>query len=173
VDKARACGADILVTLGGASVGDHDLVQSTLVAAGMRLDFWKIAMRPGKPLMAGRLGNALFLGLPGNPVAVMVTFYQFARPALLRLAGVAPLPEQPLLQAACVTPIRKAPGRTEFLRGVLFVEDGEWKVRLTGAQGSGILSSMTDANCFIVLGPAQGSVAAGDPVAVPILDGIV
>lgn len=168
--------ADAVITSGGVSVGEADFTRAMMSKLGEVL-FWKIAMKPGRPMAFGRIGKddngAWLFGLPGNPVAVMVTFYQFARPALLRLAGVAPLPEQPLLQAACVTPIRKAPGRTEFLRGVLFVEDDEWKVRLTGAQGSGILSSMTDANCFIVLGPAQGSVATGDPVAVQILDGIV
>jgi molybdopterin molybdotransferase len=168
--------ADAVITSGGVSVGEADFTRAMMSKLGEVL-FWKIAMKPGRPMAFGRIGKgdngAWLFGLPGNPVAVMVTFYQFARPALLRLAGIDPLPEQPMLKAACVTPIRKATGRTEFLRGVLFVEDGIWKVRTTGAQGSGILSSMTDANCFIVLGPEQGSVVAGDPVAVQILDGIV
>jgi molybdopterin molybdotransferase len=168
--------ADAVITSGGVSVGEADFTRAMMSKLGEVL-FWKIAMKPGRPMAFGRIGKgdngAWLFGLPGNPVAVMVTFYQFARPALLRLAGIAPLPEQPMLKAACVTPIRKTTGRTEFLRGVLFVEDGIWKVRTTGAQGSGILSSMTDANCFIVLGPEQGSVVAGDPVAVQILDGIV
>ena len=103
----------------------------------------------------------------------MVAFYQFARPALLRLAGVAPVAAPPLLRAVCTQAIRKSPGRTEFLRGVLFHDDGEWKVRTTGAQGSGLLSSMADANCFIVLEPERGSVTAGEAVPVQILDGIV
>jgi molybdopterin molybdotransferase len=168
--------ADAVITSGGVSVGEADFTRAMMGKLGEVL-FWKIAMKPGRPMAFGRIGKgdngAWLFGLPGNPVAVMVTFYQFARPALLRLAGIDPLPAEPLLKAACVTSIRKTTGRTEFLRGVLFIEDGEWKVRTTGAQGSGILSSMTDANCFIVLGPEQGSVAAGDPVAVQILDGIV
>lgn len=131
----------------------------------------------GRAQAFGRIGAggdaAWLFGLPGNPVAVMVTFYQFARPALLRLAGVETPGEAPELRALCTVSIRKGRGRTEFLRGVLYAEDGEWKVRTTGAQGSGILRSMTDANCFIVLGPEQGDVAAGDDVTVQILDGLV
>jgi len=106
-------------------------------------------------------------------VAAMVAFYQFARPALLRLAGVEPVAEPPLLQVSCTQAIRKAPGRSEFLRGVLFRDGADWKVRTTGPQGSGLLSSMADANCFIVLGQTQGNVAVGELVQVQVLDGIV
>jgi molybdopterin molybdotransferase len=168
--------ADAVITSGGVSVGEADFTREVMARLGEVL-FWKIAMKPGRPMAFGRIGgddgSAWLFGLPGNPVAVMVTFYQFARPALMRLAGIDPLPEPPLLPVPCVTPIRKQPGRTEFVRGVLFQGDGGWQVRSTPAQGSGILSSMADANCLIVLGPGQGSVAAGDTVQVQVLDGVV
>jgi len=134
-------------------------------------------MKPGRPMAFGRIGrnggSAWLFGLPGNPVAVMVSFYQFVQPALLRLAGVDPLPAMPVLRVPCATPLRKAAGRTEFLRGVLSSDGGAWQVRTTGAQGSGILSSMADANCFIVLGPGQTNIAAGEPVDVQLFDGLV
>ncbi len=169
--------ADAVITSGGVSVGEADFTREVMARLGEVL-FWKIAMKPGRPMAFGRIGGhgsdaAWLFGLPGNPVAVMVTFYQFARPALLRLAGVDPVAEPALLGVPCATPIRKAPGRTEYLRGVLFQDGGQWQVRSTGAQGSGILSSMADANCLIVLGPAQGSVAAGETVQVQVLDGLV
>ncbi|MBS0368645.1 MAG: molybdopterin molybdotransferase MoeA [Proteobacteria bacterium] len=168
--------ADVVITSGGVSVGEADFTRGMMDKLGEVL-FWKIAMKPGRPMAFGRIGTggdaAWLFGLPGNPVAVMVTFYQLARPALLRLAGVGTPGLPPELRALCTVSIRKGRGRTEFLRGVLYVEDGEWKVRTTGAQGSGILRSMTEANCFIVLGPEQGDVAAGDDVTVQILDGLV
>ncbi|MBS0346679.1 MAG: molybdopterin molybdotransferase MoeA [Proteobacteria bacterium] len=168
--------ADVVITSGGVSVGEADFTRSMMNKLGEVL-FWKIAMKPGRPMAFGHIGadgdGAWLFGLPGNPVAVMVTFYQFARPALLRLAGVEAPGEPPELRAMCTVSIRKGRGRTEFLRGQLYAEDGEWKVRTTGAQGSGILRSMTEANCFIVLGPGQGDVAAGDDVTVQILDGLV
>ena len=114
--------------------------------------FWKIAMKPGRPLAYGRIGGAHFFGLPGNPVAVMVTFYQFVRDALLRAAGPARSSRRCRLQGALAGADQKAPGRTEFQRGILARDgDGGWTVRTTGDQGSGILSSMSQANCFIVL----------------------
>jgi molybdopterin molybdotransferase len=136
--------------------------------------FWKIAMKPGRPLAYGKIGPAHFFGLPGNPVSVMVTFYEFVRDALLVLQGrtnVAPLP---LFKATLAAPIKKAPGRTEFQRGILSPDDrGGWQVRTTGDQGSGILSSMSQANCFIVLGAAVGNVAAGESVDVQVLEGLI
>jgi molybdopterin molybdotransferase len=137
--------ADVVITSGGVSVGEADFVKTLLAKLG-EVVFWKIAMKPGRPLAYGKIGDAHFFGLPGNPVSVMVTFYQFVRDALLTLQGVTPLPVQPLLKAICTSPIKKAPGRTEFQRGVLYAEDGVWKVRTTGEQGSGILKSMSDAN---------------------------
>ena len=178
--RDAATRADAIITSGGVSVGEADFTRDVMARLGEVL-FWKIAMKPGRPLAFGRIGKpdaegdggAWLFGLPGNPVAAMVAFYQFARPALLRLAGVDPVAEPPLLQVGCTQAIRKAPGRTEFLRGVLFRDGADWKVRTTGPQGSGLLSSMADANCFIVLGQTQGNVAAGDLVQVQVLDGIV
>ena len=132
--------------------------------------------RPGRPMAFGRIqidGKAAYLfGLPGNPVAVMVTFYHFVRGALLYMMGRSDT-DLPLLRVKSQTALRKKPGRTEFQRGVLDNSDGEWTVRLTGAQGSGILRSMSEANCFVVLHHEQGSVKAGDPVDVMLMDGLV
>ena len=132
--------------------------------------FWKIAMKPGRPLAYGRIGGAHFFGLPGNPVSVMVTFYQFVRDALLKLAGRDPLPPLPTFKVPCTSALKKAPGRTEFQRGILTQDaSGAWSVRVTGEQGSGILRSMTEANCFIILPTDQGNVAAGTPVEVQLM----
>ena len=163
---------DVVITSGGVSVGEADFVKQLLQKLG-EVVFWKIAMKPGRPLAYGKVGNAHFFGLPGNPVSVMVTFYQFVRDALLTLQGVNPLPVQPLLKAVCTSPIKKAPGRTEFQRGVLYPEDGVFKVRVTGEQGSGILKSMSDANCFIMLHDHVGNVDAGTTVDVQVLDGVI
>jgi molybdopterin molybdotransferase len=131
-------------------------------------------MKPGRPLAYGKIGSAHFFGLPGNPVSVMVTFYQFVQQALLLLMGAANAGSLPMLKAVCTTPIKKAPGRTEFQRGILTQEaGGQWSVRVTGDQGSGILSSMSRANCFIVLPDAQGSTPAGAMVDVQLLEGLI
>jgi len=135
--------------------------------------FWKIAMRPGRPMAFGRIGNAFLFGLPGNPVAVMVTFYQFVRDALLHLAGRTDDYTIPLLKVPAAQPLRKVPGRTEYQRGILFRDGSEWKVRTTGQQGSGVLRSMSEANCFIVLEHARGKVDGGELVQVQLFDGLV
>lgn len=168
-----ATSADVILTSGGVSVGEADYMKQLLNHLG-QVVFWKIAMKPGRPLAFGKIGNAHYFGLPGNPVAVMVTFYQFVREALQVLMGQSnPLPI-PMLTAICTGALKKAPGRTEFQRGVLFADaDGSWKVRPSGNQSSGVLRSMSEANCFIVLPIANGGVAAGDIVQVQILDGIV
>ena len=163
---------DVVITSGGVSVGEADYVKQLLSKLG-EVVFWKIAMKPGRPLAYGKIGRAHFFGLPGNPVSVMVTFYQFVRDALLILQGVNPIPVQPLLKAICTSAIKKAPGRTEFQRGVLYLEDGVYKVRTTGEQGSGILKSMSDANCFIMLHDHVGNVDAGATVEVQILEGVI
>jgi molybdopterin molybdotransferase len=163
---------DVVITSGGVSVGEADFVKHLLQKLG-EVVFWKIAMKPGRPLAYGKIGKAHFFGLPGNPVSVMVTFYQFVRDALLILQGVNPLPVQPLLKAVCTSAIRKAPGRTEFQRGVLYLDEGQFKVRTTGEQGSGILKSMADANCFIMLHDHVGNVDAGTVVEVQVLEGVV
>lgn len=161
---------DAIITSGGVSVGEADYIKQLLTEIG-EVVFWKIAMKPGKPLAYGKIGTCHFFGLPGNPVAVMVTFQQFVRDALHILMG-----QQPRLtiefQATCTSPIRKVPGRTEFQRGILSKDpDGSWTVRTTGAQCSGILSSMSKANSYIVLPASQGSVEAGSTVLVqPFLD---
>ncbi len=162
-DAARH--ADVVITSGGVSVGEADYTKQVLDELG-EVSFWKIAMKPGRPLTFGRLGAAWFFGLPGNPVAVMVTFYQFVLPALHQLAGERDW--RPLVVPATLTePLRKKPGRAEFVRGVLETgPDGRLTVRSTGAQGSGILRSMSEGNCFLLLDAEQGDLAPGARVAV-------
>jgi molybdopterin molybdotransferase len=164
--------ADAVVTSGGVSVGEADHTKRVMAKLGDVL-FWKIAMRPGRPLAVGRIGQAMLFGLPGNPVAVMVTFYAFVRDALLTMAG-ATEPPLPMLRAACAHPVRKKPGRTEYQRGIVSRrEDGSWQVAVTGAQGSGILRSMSEANALVVLEHERADVAAGEPVDVLLFDGLV
>ena len=165
--------ADVVITSGGVSVGEADFVKQLLAKLGDVL-FWKIAMKPGRPLAYGKIGPAHFFGLPGNPVSAMVTFYQFVRDALLVLMGVPDPQPLPLLKAICTSAIKKAPGRTEFQRGILSAgDDGRWTVRVTGDQSSGILSSMSQANCFILLPDAQGNTPAGAMVDVQLLEGLI
>ena len=170
-DAARC--ADVVITSGGVSVGEADFVKDLLERLG-EVVFWKIAMKPGRPLAYGRIGSAHFFGLPGNPVSVMVTFYQFVRDALLKLSGCDPLPALPMFKLPCTSALKKAPGRTEFQRGIMTQDTaGNWSVRVTGEQGSGILRSMTEANCFIILPTDQGNVAAGALVDVQLMEGVV
>jgi molybdopterin molybdotransferase len=170
-----AASADAVVTSGGVSVGEADFTREMMAKLG-EVVFWKIAMRPGRPMAFGRVRarrkSAYLFGLPGNPVAVMVTFYYFVRGALLTMMGRNDT-DLPLLRARAETAMRKKPGRTEYQRGILELKNGEWSVRLTGAQGSGILRSMSEANCFVVLGHDQGVVKAGDYVEVMVMDGLV
>ena len=182
-----AASADAVITSGGVSVGEADHTKQVMKALGEVL-FWKIAMRPGRPMAIGRIGSrpdaegrlgvpggreAILFGLPGNPVAVMVTFYAFVRDALLAMSGATAQP-LPLLRAVSTEALRKKPGRTEYQRGIVSqAEDGRWQVRITGAQGSGILRSMSEANGMVVLHHAQGNVAAGELVDVLPFHGIV
>ncbi len=159
-EAARA--ADIVLTSGGVSVGDYDLVKAVLQEAG-GIDFWQVAMQPGRPLAVGRIGAAHFFGLPGNPVASMLTFSLFVRPALWKLAGRREL-VPPRFHAVATEPMRKREGRREFKRGILEYVDDQWRVRTTGPQGSGILSSMAQGNCFIVIEEERGDVRPGDRV---------
>ena len=172
--RKAAAGADAVVTSGGVSVGEADFTKQMMAKLG-EVVFWRIAMRPGRPMAFGRIrsrGKAAYLfGLPGNPVAVMVTFYHFVRGALLHMMGRSDT-ELPLLRAKSETAMRKKPGRTEYQRGILERKNGEWTVRLTGAQGSGILRSMSEANCFVVLGHERDAVRAGDYVEVMLMDGL-
>ncbi|HWK83530.1 MAG TPA: gephyrin-like molybdotransferase Glp [Caldimonas sp.] len=174
--RAAADAADAVITSGGVSVGEADHTKAVMAALGDVL-FWRIAMRPGRPMAIGRIGGAhgaaILFGLPGNPVAVMVTFYALVRDALLAMSGAAP-EAIPTLRAASVTAIRKKPGRTEYQRGVVTRADsGGWQVRVSGAQGSGILRSMSEANGLVVLRHEQGDVAAGELVDVLPFDGVV
>jgi molybdopterin molybdotransferase len=166
----QAASADAIISTGGVSVGEADFIRQMMAQLGEVL-FWKIAMRPGRPMAFGRIGDAFLFGLPGNPVAVMVTFYALVRDALLHLAGRSDA-ALPMLQAAAAENLRKVPGRTEFQRGVLFRENDGWRVRTTGQQGSGVLRSMAEANCFIVLEHARGNVRAGEPVSVQLFEGL-
>jgi molybdopterin molybdotransferase len=172
VFRDAAARADAIITSGGVSVGEADFTKAMMKKLG-DVAFWRIAMRPGRPMAVGRIGTSVLFGLPGNPVAVMVTFLAFVRPALLRLMG-ASATQPPLLKARSVEAIRKKPGRTEYQRGlVTTAPDGSLHVRTTGNQGSGVLSSMVQANGLIVLHHAQGSVAAGDEVDVMMFEGVL
>jgi molybdopterin molybdotransferase len=163
--------ADAIITTGGVSVGEADFVREVLARLG-EVHFWKLAIKPGRPMAFGRIGSAWLFGLPGNPVAVMVSYTQFALDALLRLSGADPLPERPLLIAAAANPLRKQPGRREYLRGRLFAVDGRWQVKTEGNQGSGVLRSMSEADCFVVLPEDCAGVRPGDPVTVQPFEGL-
>jgi len=173
--QAAAC-ADAVITSGGVGVGEADHTKRIMSEQGEVL-FWRLAIRPGRPMAIGRLGKRpdapLLFGLPGNPVAVMVAFYAFVREALLVMGGARPAP-LPLLRAASTRVLRKRPGRTEYQRGIVSRgPDGRWQVEITGDQGSGILSSMSRANGLVVLGHRQGEVAAGDEVDVLPFEGLI
>jgi molybdopterin molybdotransferase len=182
--RCAARDADAVITSGGVSVGEADHTKQVMAEVGDVL-FWRIAMRPGRPMAIGRVGagrddpanraghQAILFGLPGNPVAVMVTFYAFVRDALLAMSGATPQP-LPTLRAASAVALRKKPGRTEYQRGIVSRgPDGQWQVRITGSQGSGILRSMSQANGLVVLHHEQGDVQAGEPVDVLPFDGLV
>ena len=169
--------ADAIVTSGGVSVGAADYTKQIMAKLG-EVAFWKIAMRPGRPLAFGKITSnrrsAILFGLPGNPVAVMVSFYAFARAALLRMMGADANAALPLLRVRAQSAIRKKVGRSEYQRGIIHAgSDGAPQVCITGAQGSGILRSMSQANCMVVLHDEQGDVAAGDMVDVMLFDGLV
>ena len=175
--RQAAAQADAIITSGGVSVGEADHTKAMMRelaaddASGQSgVAFWRIAMRPGRPMAVGRFGHTILFGLPGNPVAVMVTFLAFVRPALLRMMGCAAAAPV-LLKAHSAEAIRKKPGRTEYQRGTVFTAaDGSLHVRTTGSQGSGVLRSMVEANGLIVLPHAQGNVAVGDEVSVMMLE---
>ena len=166
--------ADVIITSGGVSVGDADFVKETLEKIG-EVNFWKVAMKPGRPLAFGKIKNAWFFGLPGNPVSVMVTFYMFVQPALKKLAGMRYQPPL-MINATCLTKLRKRPGRVEYQRGILNQNKSnptQYEVTKTGEQGSGILRSMSDANCFIILTMESEGVDKGDSVQVLPFEAII
>jgi molybdopterin molybdotransferase len=167
---------DCVITSGGVSVGEADFMKALLAKHGQVL-FWKINMKPGRPLAYGKVKGcngqqSHYFGLPGNPVSAMVTFYQFVQPALQAISGAAARP-MPFFKVECTENIKKATGRTEFQRGILFEEAGIWKVKPLPNQGSGVLSSMSAANCFIVLDETVGNCDAGEMVNVQLLEGII
>jgi len=171
--ESAAARADAIVTSGGVSVGEADYVTETLERHG-RIGFWKVAMKPGKPIAFGRFGQAYFFGLPGNPVTVMVTFYQLVQPALRALTGATGIEPPLTVRATCESRLRKKPGRLEFQRGVLTCQpSGGYVVRSTGHQGAGVLRSMSEANCFMVLPLEQGDVEPGSEVEVQPFVGLV
>jgi molybdopterin molybdotransferase len=156
--------ADVVISSGGVSVGEADFVRDILNDLG-EIAFWKVAMKPGRPIAFGRIGASLFIGLPGNPVAALVCFLQFIRPVLEKKLGITDRPTIPMFKAVSLDRLKKKPGRTEFQRGMLEpAGDGTWRVRKTGGQGSGILSSMSRADVLIVLSHERGPVAAGETV---------
>jgi molybdopterin molybdotransferase len=174
--RDAAAHADAIITSGGVSVGEADFTKAMMRKLG-DVAFWKIAMRPGRPMAVGSIpgprGDAVLFGLPGNPVAVMVTFLSFVRPALLRMMG-ARATDPVLLKARSAEAMRKKPGRTEYQRGIVTrLADGGLQVRTTGNQGSGVLSSMVQANGLVVLHHAQGNVAVGDEVDVMMFEGAI
>ena len=164
--------ADVVITSGGVSVGEADYIKEVLAAIG-QVRFWKVAMKPGRPLAFGSIGSTRFFGLPGNPVSVMVTFYQFVQPALLKMAGGREL--NPVVVTARTTDVlKKRPGRTEYQRGILSRgNSGELLVSPTGDQGSGILRSMSIADCFIILPAESGRVEADSVVSVQPFHGLM
>jgi molybdopterin molybdotransferase len=169
--------ADAIITSGGVSVGAADYTKQMMAELG-DVTFWKIGMRPGRPMAFGKItsnGKSAYLfGLPGNPVAVMVTFYFFARQALLYMMGASAESTPPLMRAVSTSAIRKRPGRTEFQRGIVSINnEGVQEVRITGSQGSGVLRSMSEANCMVVLEHERGNVQAGEPVNIMLFDGLV
>ena len=170
--KQASENADVIITSGGVSVGEADFTKAMMKKLG-DVAFWKIAMRPGRPMAVGRLGECILFGLPGNPVAVMVTFLAFVKPALLHWMGGTPS-TTPYLRAKSAVALRKKPGRTEYQRGfVRTLADGTLQVEAAGNQGSGVLRSMVEANGLIVLHHHQSSIAAGDEVDVMMFDGAI
>lgn len=169
--EAASC-ADVVITSGGASVGEADYIKLILDDIG-QVGFWKIAMKPGKPLAFGNINNTLFFGLPGNPVSAMATFYEFVQPALCLLEG--ETPAKPItLRAKCLSKLKKRPGRKDFQRGIVSTNDqGELVVDSTGTQGSHMLSSMAKANCFIVLEREAGDIEAGSLVEVQMFNDLI
>jgi len=169
--------ADVIITSGGVSVGEADFTKDVMEKLGS-VNFWKIAMRPGRPMAFGQVHNAksgdsaFLFGLPGNPVAVMVTFYAFVRDALFKLASANHLPI-PMISARLAQDLRKRPGRTEYQRARLGTEHGMPTAHLTGSQGSGILRSMSESDCLLVLEHTQGDLKAGETVMALPFEGLI
>jgi len=170
-NQAAAC-CDALITTGGVSVGKADYTKEVLKDLG-QIIFSKVAIKPGRPMVFGSINGSSFFGLPGNPVAVMVTYYQFLLPALLKIMGITETPLIITLKARCTEAIRKKPGRTEIQRAILSQSKNGWLARTTGKQGSGILKSMSLANAFIILPHDDGPVKVGEEVLVQPFSGLI
>ncbi|PHM48507.1 molybdopterin molybdotransferase MoeA [Xenorhabdus miraniensis] len=156
--------ADLVISSGGVSVGEADYTKQILDEVG-KISFWKLAIKPGKPFAFGKLENAWFCGLPGNPVSAVLTFYQLVQPLIARLSGFTTWQPPMRLTAKATTPLKKSAGRLDFQRGIAAInENGEFEVKTTGHQGSHIFSSYSSGNCFIVLERERGHVAAGETV---------
>lgn len=165
---SQGLNADILVLSGGVSMGDYDFTKPVFKELGAEMNFWKLAIKPGQPLAFGKIQGKLAFGLPGNPVSSMVTFEQLVRPAMLKMGGHGSY-GRPVVQAILQEKFSKRPDRRHFLRGILTREEGVLKVRLTGDQGSGILTSMVKANCLIDIPREVEKLNPGDAVTVQIL----
>ena len=164
--------ADLIITSGGVSVGEADYTKQVLKQMGS-VEFWTVTMKPGRPIAFGKINSTLLFGLPGNPVAVMVTWCFLVKPALEKMLGITEQPINPAFLATSLSNIRKRPGRTEYQRGILKQDDrGQWTVETTGKQGSGILTSMSQANAFIVLQHEQTNIQIGDQVLVQPFSGL-
>jgi len=169
--NAAADYADIIISTGGVSVGAADFTKAALKASG-HISFWKVAIKPGRPIAFGKIKQSVFFGLPGNPVAVLITLYQFVLPALEKMLGITDKPIAPLIKARSLESLYKKPGRTEIQRGIVSQTDtGEFEVKTTGKQGSGILSSISMANAFIILHHDQDRVEKGQWVDVQLFSG--
>lgn len=162
--------ADLVISSGGVSVGEADYTKQILDELG-QIGFWKLAIKPGKPFAFGKLSSAWFCGLPGNPVSAALTFYQLVQPLIARLAGHSQWKAPARFKVPVTTPLKKSPGRLDFQRGVLSVDNhGQLQVATTGHQGSHVFSSFSQANCFIVLERERGRVAAGETVDVEMFN---
>jgi molybdopterin molybdotransferase len=163
----RAFECDIVISTGGVSMGDYDFVEEALEAAGVEILIRSVAMKPGKPMVFGVKDSKLFFGLPGNPVSTMISFGRFVRPAILKISG-ASLLKRPLVKALLTEDIKKKPGRRHFVRGICSIDNGILSVKSTGDQGSGILSSMSLANCIIILPEDSSLFRAGSDVMIEL-----
>ena len=165
---AASKNCDVIITSGGVSVGEADFITDVLAKIG-QVDLWKIAIKPGKPLVFGHINGAMFFGLPGNPVSVMVTYQQVVLPALRKMMGQHAEQTALTLRAICSETIKKQPGRMEFQRGIVSNNEGQLSVKTTGDQGSHVLGSMSKANCLIVLEQDSGDITKGQPITIQLL----
>ena len=169
-ERLRQClRADVILSSAGVSVGDYDLVKDVLTGIGFQMEFWRVAMRPGQPLVFGTIGGKPTFGLPGNPVSSMISFEQFVRPSLLKMMGHKKL-FRPVVEAILKEEIRKKPGRRHFMRARVSLEGDRYMVTTTGPQGSGILRSMVEANGLVIVPEGKTEVKAGEKVLVQIVD---